>query len=51
MLPLTSRSARLAALYGVRVRIIGALCAPLGIMMTVYNLVPSRIGIIATRLT
>jgi len=38
-------------LYGVRVRIIGAFFAPFGIMMTVYSLVPSRIGIITTRLT
>ena len=46
---LTLRSARLLALYGVRVRMIGACCTPFGIMITVYRRTPSRIGIISSR--
>jgi len=40
-----------SALYGVRVRRMGAPRAPFGTRMTVYSLTPSRIGIIASRRT
>ena len=39
------------ALYGVRVRRIGARVAPFGTMTTVCSFTPSRIGIITSRLT
>src|SRR5689334_21330265 len=39
------------ALYGVRVKRIGAFFAPFGTAMTVCNFTPSRIGIITSRLT
>jgi hypothetical protein len=42
------RSARPLALYGVRVSMIGACCAPFGITITVCSLTPSRIGIITS---
>ncbi|MNT03976.1 hypothetical protein D3C72_1385370 [compost metagenome] len=51
MLGLAARWARRAALYGVRVSMIGAFCASFGTTMTVYSLTPSRMGIITTRLT
>ncbi len=44
------RSLRSLALYGVRVSNNGACWAFLGIIMTVCSLVPSRIGIITSRL-
>ena len=39
------------ALYGVRVRRIGARVAPFGTMTTVWSFTPSRIGIITSRFT
>ncbi len=48
---LSDRSARPAALYGVRVSRIGASFAPFGTTITVYSFTPSRIGTITTRLS
>ena len=39
----------LSALYGVRVRMIGAGAVPFGIRMTVCSFTPSRIGIFTAR--
>src|ERR1700733_5210686 len=41
--------ARLVALYGVRVRMIGACAAPFGTRITVCSLTPSRIAIMTSR--
>ena len=44
-----NRDVRRAALYGVRVRRMGARDAPVGTTITVNSLIPSRIGIITSR--